>query len=444
MRLFLGFLVLCLGLMLGCGGGGGSSANSDVRTFITDNLNVGYDHVWVTIQKVELTNASGNTTIFDETASGGTTVDLRTLRDSSGERFSLLSAATIPSGTYTGIIVTASKDLSLVATGSTSSISAVFADSGDSTKSLSITLPDRFDTLTNKNLVIDFNLEDWVYADGVVTSASGFVRKGVGDGLGDHSRHDPSVFEGTVSGLTGDSPNFTFTLGHGPWSMTVQTSTDTSIYNNDGSANPTLVDGAKVFVQGTYDTTLSVLTAKTIRIMVATEDSSSKHIEGIVTSLDSIAGTMTVHPKLCDFRPSGSTVSVLTTDSSSYYDSTGAPVTKDVFFDALTADTSKVVLEGTLSGGVFTAKRLLVLPSLGAGITVRFKGSVSVLDSTAKTFDLTVGEWGGAFGHEGIVIHVVATDTLPDGLANGNHVSSKGTFDYSTKTLSASSIKIVD
>src|SRR5437762_31947 len=95
-----------LAVLVGCGGGSGGSAttggnvpgNARVGIFVTDDLTADYDHVWVTIKKVELQGAGGSVTVYDDAA--GRTVDLRALNDAGTQKFALLGEASIPAGTY--------------------------------------------------------------------------------------------------------------------------------------------------------------------------------------------------------------------------------------------------------------------------------------------------------------------------------------------------------
>src|SRR4051794_37231979 len=89
-------LSVALAVVAGCGGGGGSTSStgggggsSSVRLFATDDMSTGFDHVWVNIKQVSLVGASGDQTLF--TDPNGRLIDLKTLRDSAGRRFDLLS-----------------------------------------------------------------------------------------------------------------------------------------------------------------------------------------------------------------------------------------------------------------------------------------------------------------------------------------------------------------
>src|SRR5256885_1881247 len=93
-------LLALLFAVAGCGGGGtasGSGSSAAGAVFATDSLD-NHAHVWVTIQKIVLLSATGDVTAFDDP--NGVAIDLRSLQDPNGARFSFL--ANVPQGTYTG------------------------------------------------------------------------------------------------------------------------------------------------------------------------------------------------------------------------------------------------------------------------------------------------------------------------------------------------------
>ena len=112
-------------LFSGCGGGGGGGAIGAAPSgtiFITDSLD-DHTHVWVTITRVVLHGGGAAVTVFEP--AGGLTVDLRTLRDSAGARFSFL--ATTPEGTFDDITFTLDKDVILFEVGNQTGLHRQFA-----------------------------------------------------------------------------------------------------------------------------------------------------------------------------------------------------------------------------------------------------------------------------------------------------------------------------
>src|SRR5574340_835994 len=113
-------------LLAGCGGGGGATdatnstgtpaAKSQAVLYLTDSFREDFAHVWSTIYHVDLIPQSGApVALFDNP--NGVQIDLKTLRDSTGERFSFLGAAAIPQGTYSGIEVTIGASMQLFRSG---------------------------------------------------------------------------------------------------------------------------------------------------------------------------------------------------------------------------------------------------------------------------------------------------------------------------------------
>src|SRR5689334_5975787 len=132
---------------LGLAGCGGSGTNADgtswgnLNLFIADEPSTSFDHVWVTLKKIELTGAGGSQTVFDDPQ--GTIVDLATLRDGTGSKFAFLSNPSVQAGSYSSVRATLDKNLVVFPSGAASGQNRVFAgfdaDSGD--KVLAATIP---------------------------------------------------------------------------------------------------------------------------------------------------------------------------------------------------------------------------------------------------------------------------------------------------------------
>ncbi|MCX6342001.1 MAG: hypothetical protein NTU72_06425, partial [Fimbriimonadales bacterium] len=87
--------------VISCGGGGGTASSSSGLTLFASDSMDGNDHVWVTIKSVELVASTGTSVpVFSSTT--GEVIDLRSLRDSTGARFQMLSNLGITTRTYTG------------------------------------------------------------------------------------------------------------------------------------------------------------------------------------------------------------------------------------------------------------------------------------------------------------------------------------------------------
>ena len=114
-------LSLTLSLTLaGCGGGSGSASTasaSRATVLLTDSFREDFGHVWATVYHVELVPQGGGSpfVLFDDPT--GRQIDLKTLRDAAGARYSFLGSATVPEGTYTGVSVTIGTTMQLFRSG---------------------------------------------------------------------------------------------------------------------------------------------------------------------------------------------------------------------------------------------------------------------------------------------------------------------------------------
>ncbi|MHB8638083.1 MAG: DUF4382 domain-containing protein [Fimbriimonadaceae bacterium] len=423
---------MCLLLLSGCGGSGGvgaAGAGGNMSLFAIDDMNAGYDHVWVTIDKVDLVGpANATTNLFDATATGGKVVDLRTLHDGGGARFLLLGGCNTPAGTYTGINVTLAPSLTVVPTGATAGIAATFSGATGSTFEMSLTFAAPQNISASNKLVVDFNLANW-NLNGTTVSATNnaYLALGSTTGITDPTRHEPSDYDGAASALTGVAPTQTFTLTDGQHSVTVATSASTVITNSDGSANPVLANGSKVDVTGTFDATNNVLDATAIRIHVGADQSHAPLVSGLVTAFDPVANTVTLQLRDCDdFQPSATTITITVDTTTTYFGPTGVTDTHDQFFGALVAGTSKVYATGSLSGATFAASKIQIQGSPSADNELAIHGPSSNANLAGLTFDVTPSQWEGDDSlNNSTVIHVVLT-------ANTKLVNSGGVVDAAT------------
>jgi hypothetical protein len=111
----------------GCGGGGGTAGpppvtgTGSVGIFVTDAFSDDFDHVWVTIHKVELVAPLAEPeTVFDDAE--GQIIDLTTLRDAAGQRFAFLAVGQASRRTHTAVRVTLASQATLFARGSATGI----------------------------------------------------------------------------------------------------------------------------------------------------------------------------------------------------------------------------------------------------------------------------------------------------------------------------------
>lgn len=434
-------------LLVGCGGsgagspGGGGAASTQV--FAVDDMNSGFDHVWVTIDTISLTSAGGgSTTIFDATSQGGKVVDLRTLHDASGAKFLLLGGFNTPSGSYTGVNVTVASGLTVFPTGATTGTAATFANATGGTYTMTLTFP-QSETISEANkVIVDFDLANWTLTGTTVSAANNaFLSMGSSTGIGDGNRHVPSDYLGSVSALSGTAPTQSFTLTNGRCTLDVVTSSATTIVNSDGSANPTLADGANVDVTGTFDTTNNVLDATSITIRIAST-TPPQLVHGLVTAFDANAQTVTLQVQDCDrFQPTSTAMTIDVSANTVYFSSGGVTDTEAQFFAALVANTTQVVADGQLSGSTLTAVHIGIVgpPTPPTTIDTAVMGPVTNANAAAGTFDVTARDWEGGLRpsqRAATTVHVVTT-TSTVFEASGQAGTEAGFFSSLTSTTTA-------
>ncbi len=429
----------CLGalaLLAGCGGGGDSTlsgpvgGSSPANFFITDNLNVGYDAVWVNLHELDLVDSKGTSVKVFESATG-LTVNLRSLNDGSS-RFLFVGQSQIPAGTYRRVDVTMDKALTLFPTGATTGQAAQFADAFDKSTGLTeakvnLTTPLTFPSV-GTNLVVDFDLASWKVVGNIVTPV---VRHHNGKGLEDRLRHENHQFQGVVSHLAGTIPNQTFTLNRGATGLfTVQLNAQTTVFRGNGAGNAVLADGQNVGVRGVFDFATRTLTATSVKIDDGTGNGhDSPEVKGSVKSFDATGGSLVVSAgEIEGFLPNHDTVTVSTSPTTLFFNDRGVSLTKDEFFTRLAAQGTTAVVEA--EGGTYdaasntlTARKLKFEDHFNGdvGNQAEAKGSASNIDATAKTFTMTLQEWEGFQSTAGSTVNVTAAPNAQFMGGNGGH-----------------------
>ncbi len=465
-------IIAAIGLS-GCGGGGtsGGTGSSDSFLFLTDAVNTSYDHVWTTVNKVDLVDSTGKlTTIFDSSASGGVTVDLPSLHPASGQQYMLLTGFSMPAGSYVGANVTVASALSMVPKGATSAESASFATATGGSTVLQTKFAGPISAGSSSNLVLDFNLANWNVSGGKVTATNDdFVQSDPHHGTIDSGSTSRGHYEGIVTGMGGTAPNYTFALGRGSCLVNVATSATTVVSNLDGSDNPILTNDARVEVSGTFDTTSKTLNASTITIDVGGSVPPASRTSGLVSATDLARNTITIQLQDCKgFQPQATSLTIVVTSTTAFVESNGVTDTEAQFFAALTAGKSVIEAKGSLSGKVFTATAIGIVPDHSEGNsgsgggsstdpkTVSVMGPTSTIDSVSGTFSLTLSRWTGGWQRPDAVFKVITTskttysnkDAVLDfaaffaALSTGTSVRVRGTLDRTTMTVTAEAIAI--
>ncbi|MDR3692076.1 MAG: DUF4382 domain-containing protein [Fimbriimonas sp.] len=472
-------VVMGLGLS-GCGGGGSESASGTPRAnlYLTDAINTNYDHVWATVTKVDLVGSSGTaTTVYTAGTAGGQVVDLLSLHDTTSQKYLLLTAFAAPAGIFTGVNVTVSSSLSIVPKGVTTAVTASFAGSSGSTTVLSAKFATPQNAASTKNLVVDFNLANWNLNGNTVSAPNNnYLQCGPPNGPIDPGHIVGGDYFGFVTGLAGTSPDFTLTLGSdlavtSNQDVTISTNASTVLYNSDGSPNPTLANGEMVTVAGTYDSANNILVATAIIIQVGGLPPPPAGVIGTVTADSLSTNTITMTIDGCGgFEPPSTSITVNVSASTTFIDVSGVTDTEAEFFAALTAGSSEIQVQGTLTGSTIDAVSVQLIPTVSGGSPggggnggpgqshkVDVEGPVSNIDVSTQSFSVSVAMWTGGWQTPNAVLSVktstlttyqvndAAADaaTFFGAVASGASVDVRGVLDPKTSTIAARSVRLL-
>jgi hypothetical protein len=416
-----------LALVAGCGGGGGGGALGGLNVFMTDDLDAGYSQVWVTVHQVEIQSAAGGfQTVFESPE--GVPVNLSSLNDGA-PKFMFLGNKRLAAGDYTGIRVTMARSLTLVASGATDGDACTFdssLDFGTDKSRASFAFGSTLALSANSSVVVDFDLPNWERAGNVVTPAFALGDTAT---LGNLSRHESEDYHGTVGGIGGTAPDQTFTLQRATGSFKVVTDTNTVLYEEDASGNPSLANGQRVEVRGKFDTTSNSLLATAIKIEDANDGDDDK-VEGPTSNLDEASLTVDVAAQEVEgFLPPGPTVHVQFNAGTRFFTKAGAPLTLNEML-AFLATGIEVEAEGVYDAGtnVLTATKLKLHPEDGDHHSAEAKGPVSNVNEGSGTFDLTLSTWFGFPGTAGQVVPVTTSGATTFQNDNGDPISAGDFF----------------
>lgn len=451
--------------MFGCAGGGSSASGGEGRAsvFITDDLNTGFDHVWVSIKAVALTAPSGERVLFEDPA--GRVVDLKTLRDAGGNRFVFLSQSNIPRGAYTGLRIVVDKDVVIYPAGATTGTDATFEGSASEDKTFSLAFPAGSKVLgTGDDLVVDFDLSSWSLNGSVVTAPGGqFLKVGDDRFLTNQERHENEDYHGVVSNLAGRGTDQTFTLTSRQSSFLVRMSRNVVIFNESGAPSATLANGQRVEVRGTFDAAGDFLVATGIKIEDQ-EDQDEDEAKGAAISPNVAAGTFTLAvTEVEGFLPSNVQVEVATTASTRFFTKGGVRITQAEFF-VLISDTTpdEVKVDGSYNASTNTLVARKVKIEIDddddddGDLRGEIEGIASAENETAGTFQVTVMEWEGVPLSRNDVLTVstsqgtrfriesdnVSREQFFAAMANGARVKAEGRIDVSAKTVQATTVRL--
>ena len=128
--------------------------------------------------------------------------------------------------------------------------------------------------------------------------------------------HKPTFF-GTVSALAADGSSFTLT-GPRNQAATVTVSATTTITNHSDGSVATLANGQNVLVTGSLDAAGTTIAASAIVVDDRKPPVALSQAIGTIASLDSTAQTFTLTVTKATFKPTGTTITVVTTAKTSY------------------------------------------------------------------------------------------------------------------------------
>ena len=372
-----------------------------------------YDHIWVTILKVETVDSANKATaVFDDPQ--GAIVDLATLRDTNGQRLFLpLAAAPVAGGkAIQRINLTFARSLELFAPGSNvgqmTPLADTIASDSEGRPVLSFPLTRPRDLGNGKqNVVVDFDVARFAVKEGRVTPA---LREGSGEELADLRRQVGAVWAGTVADVAsskGSDGSFTLNLPGDNRSVVVQTGTGVALFNDGNTPNPALTAGGRVEVRGVLSPDTKRLVASQIRVFADKGgDTSGACLWGNALQVSRDAGTLALKPVRVGgglAAPTQSAVTVTIAPDAVLRSRGGLLLTADDFYATLKAAGSAAPLRvagvfDPVNGTLKATRVSLEEPSpVAGGHEADVEGTVLVADSATRAFTLSapLAQWNG-------------------------------------------------
>lgn len=431
-------------LAIGCGGGGatGGSTGVPLTLFVTDNYRDGYDGVYGTIYKMEFLQADSTAaTVYESTE--GKTFNFRKLWSGSS-RYAFLSKADIPAGTYTAVRLTIAPTMQVFATGNTTGTTYPVEGTTNGAGKIVITADFSVDKVINSpdDLAIDFDLASFTLSGGKLVPV---IRDDNSNNVDDSSRHEEDDVHGTVSDLTSSAGAYTFTLSmpRGQ-TMAVRTNAGTAIFNSNGSANPSLSNGDRVEIRGTYNTAGAYYDAVSVKIETGDGSSEDPHqAKGSPSSINAETGSFQITTDETEgFFPNANPFSVQTNSGTIYRSGSGVTMLKADWFAGLSS-VKFVEVEGTYNStsGVFTATKVKYENENHGGddpgSEAEARGTAGSLNSGARTFSISLIEWEG-FSPTGNSVTVQLAGKLEIKNSANENISESTFF----STANAKSVKV--
>ncbi len=453
-------LTAILGFACGGGGSSGGAGSSGVGLFLTDTFRDDYDHVYLTLHKVEYRNASTGQFTTAWESSTGVVIDAKRLRDLSGERYAFLALSSLAAASYDAVRITLGPETTLVPAGNTQGQIKNYDSSLPRDNSgrpvLLVTLTPALTVPGTSNFVLDIDLANWsLNGSGEVNPA---FRRGSGNGLDDSSRHESLEYKGTVSNLS--ATQFTLQPLSGA-AIRVAYNDNTPIYKSSNGGPAVLSNGQLVEVRGVFAAGSSVLNASAIKV----EDgggggggSGEHEARGRHTNVDLNANTMqlTDLTEIEGFLPRSSTINI-TWDDSTFFRRSGVQVDENALNqwpfsevkgtydpDTNTLHATRITLEDDNNGG----------GGGGGGGEAEATGNITNVNLNANTMTLTNIFDVEGFQPQGTTVNVTWTDetvflrsgdpVTEQALLQWPRAEAKGIYDSGTNTIHASRIKLED
>ncbi len=380
--------------VVGCGGSGEGSSSSSASTgtvavFLTDGMD-GSDHVFVRLHRIELVAGSDSTVVFDDPA--GAVVDVRSLRDESGQKFLLLASDAVPRGQYTSVALTLGKTLQTFEREAANAVEKEFDDSLDAGKGvvrLRIPLEAALQVgVGRSDLVLDFDLSSWTENGGKVLPV---VKPLSERPPADLARYVEHAYYGTIGSVGGRGSEGAFDLRTSGGTIRVRLSGSTHVAQADGTASPVLKSGARARIAGKFDPQSGQLIADSVSLGDGAGAGGS-WVVGKPRSIDSAQGKLEV-----DWRsvggtmPAGRTIRVTVGDGTMLRGAGGERQEPAQFWEAL-ASAESVRVEGVADGASIAATAIGILGPSGPPL-VSAEGAVSVRED--GDWELRLTAWDG-------------------------------------------------
>jgi hypothetical protein len=243
-------------LLLGCGGqgAGGDTSNRTLNVYAAAESCKNYSHVWVGIERVNVTNGITSDTVFTSSEPGGLKVDLATLHAKQGPQYLFLGIKQFAAGLFSNAEVMVS-NTATVEVGKTGEKRTVhFGPESSPSAMWTLDMTKTKPIAPGYNLVVDFDPGHWTETEGVLKAPKKkFVLAGDAGGMMDPSRHVPQTLSGIVQDLTGGDTSRDFTLVTTCGTLEVRARTE--------KPSPEVAEGGQVKAYGVYDPAASVFNA---------------------------------------------------------------------------------------------------------------------------------------------------------------------------------------